>query len=192
MNIRTTKRILQYATLLTAVGTAMSTAAAEDGKITFTGSISSTTCEIEGGGATVTGNSNGNFTVGLQPISATALDAAGARAGDTPFWIKLSGAECTNGKVATVYFEPAQSTNINETTGNLKNTVTTGGATNVEVGLLNGTKQAINLFTGTPKSSATIANNTAKFDFWAQYVATGGASTAGAVSTNVVYSILYN
>jgi hypothetical protein len=31
MNIRTTKRILQYAALLSAVGTAMSTAAAEDG-----------------------------------------------------------------------------------------------------------------------------------------------------------------
>lgn len=183
---------LRFAVLLCALGAAASSAAADDGKITFSGSISSTTCTVEGGGATVTSSSGGNFTVGMPQVSASALAANGERAGDTPFYIRLSGANCTNGKVAKVYFEPAQSANINSTTGNLKNTTATGAAKNVEVGLLNSAKSALNLFTGSPEVTATIANNSAQFDFWAQYVATGGASSSGTVSTDVVYSIIYN
>ena len=128
----------------------------------------------------------------LPSVSTTALAAAGQRAGDTPFFIKLSGANCTNNKVASVFFELAQSTNINATTGNLRNTATTGGADKVEIGLLDSSKAAMNLNTvnNSPKT-ATITGNTARFDYWAQYVATGGAATAGKVTTDVVYSIRY-
>lgn len=189
---RRLRKPLQYAVMVCALGTAMASAAADDGKITFTGTITDTTCLVEGGGSTVTASSGGNFTVGLPTVSVSALSADGERAGDTAFYIRLSGANCTNGKVAKVYFEPAQSTNINATTGNLKNATGTGSATKVEVGLLNAGKSVINLFRGLPEVSGTIASNTAQFDFWAQYVATGGASTAGTVSTDVVYSIVYN
>ncbi|WP_130390887.1 fimbrial protein [Cupriavidus agavae] len=175
-----------------ALGAAASSAAADDGRITFTGSIASTTCVVTGGGPTVTGAANGNFTVGLPRVSVTSLNAAGERAGDTPFYIRLSGASCTNGAVARVYFEPAQSTNINAATGNLKNATGTGRATRVEVGLLNSNRAAINMFNDTPQTTRTIASNAAQFDYWAQYVATGGAATAGTVSTDVVYSIIYN
>ncbi|TSP10151.1 type 1 fimbrial protein [Cupriavidus campinensis] len=178
--------------MVCALGAAASSAAADDGRITFTGTISDVTCTVTGGGATVTAQSAGNFTVGLPRVSATALAANGERAGDTPFWMRLSGTNCTNGKVASVYFEPAQSTNIDQATGNLRNATGTGRATRVQVGLLNGAKSVMNLFTSTPTSTATIANNAAQFDYWAQYVATGGAATAGTVSTDVVYSIIYN
>lgn len=186
------RKAMQCAAMLCALGATMTSAAADDGRITFTGSIADTTCIVEGGGATVTANSGGNFTVGLPRVSASALATNGERAGDTPFFLKLSGTNCTNGKVARVYFEPAQSTNIDQATGNLKNTTGTGRATKVQVGLLDGAKSVINLFTGTPSQSATIAGNTAQFNYWAQYVATGGAATAGTVSTDVVYSIIYN
>lgn len=186
------RKTVRYAAMLCALGAAATSAAADDGRITFTGSIADTTCVVEGGGATVTANSGGNFTVGLPRVSASALSANGERAGDTPFFLRLSGTNCTNGKVARVYFEPAQSTNIDQATGNLKNATGTGRATRVQVGLLDNAKTAINLFTGTPSQSATIAGNAARFDYWAQYVASGGASTAGTVSTDVVYSIIYN
>lgn len=190
-SLRTRGKPSQWLVLLCALG-ASSLSAADDGQITFTGSIASTTCVVQGGGATVTAGTGGNFTVGMPRVSVTALAAAGERAGDTPFHIRLSGNNCTNGAVARVSFEPAQSANINAATGNLRNTSGTGRAGNVEVGLRNSARAAINLFANTPAATATIADNTARFDYWAQYVATGGASTAGTVSTDVVYSIVYN
>ena len=106
--------------------------------------------------------------------------------------LKLSGSNCTDNKVASVFFELAQSTNINTATGNLKNTVTTGGADKVEIGLLDSSKAVLDLNTANnnPKT-AVISGNTARFDYWAQYVATGGAATAGKVTTDVIYSIKY-
>lgn len=170
-----------------------SAAAAEDGTITFTGTISDATCEITGGDA---GGDAGSpdFTVKLPSISTTALSKADMRAGDTPFYIKLSGANCTNGKVASVYFEQAQSTNIDTTTGNLKNTTpsTSGGAKNVQIGLLDSDKAVMNLTTANNNAkTVTVSGNTARFDYWAQYVAVGGAATAGDVASDVVYSIQY-
>ncbi|HIC1731242.1 fimbrial protein [Enterobacter kobei] len=176
--------------VLSTIGTA---AAAEDGTITFEGTISDATCTITGGDAQGESESP-DFTVHLPSISTTALATDGQRAGDTPFHITLSGANCTNGKVASVFFELAQSTNIDATTGNLKNTVAkaSGGAEKVQVGLLDSSKAKLNLNTANDSAkTVTVAGNTARFDYWAQYVATGGASTAGQVSTDVVYSIKY-
>lgn len=177
-------------TVLSTIGTA---AAAEDGTITFDGTISDATCTITGGDASGE-SASPDFTVHLPSISTTALQTDGQRAGDTPFFIKLSGANCTNGKIASVFFELAQSTNINTVTGNLKNSVakTSGGADKVEIGLLDSTKAILNLNTANNNAkTVTVSGNTAKFDYWAQYVATGGAATAGKVTTDVVYSIKY-
>lgn len=168
-------------------------AAAEDGRITFEGTISDATCTITGGDATGT-STTPDFTVHLPSISTTALSRDGERAGDTPFFIKLSGANCADGKVASVYFELGQSTNLDTATGNLKNTVSTGsgGADKVQVGLLDADKSILNLNTANQSAKTkTVSGNTAQFDYWAQYVATGGAATAGQVNTEVVYSIKY-
>ncbi|HBU6132940.1 MULTISPECIES: fimbrial protein [Enterobacter] len=179
------------ACLFTILAGAGSAAAAEDGTITFDGTISDATCTITGGDAQGESTSP-DFTVHLPTVSTTALATAGQRAGDTPFFIKLSGTNCTNNKIASVFFELAQSTNINTATGNLKNTETTGGATNVEIGLSDSAKAALNLTTANNNAkTATITGNTARFDYWAQYVATGGAASAGKVTTDVVYSIKY-
>lgn len=187
------KKLCLNTALFTVLSCIGHVAAANDGTISFDGVISDATCVISGGdnrGETA----SPDFTVKLPQISVTALDGDGKRAGDTPFFIKLSGANCPNGKIASVFFEMAQSTNINATTGNLKNTTATssGGADKVEIGLLNKDKSVLNLNTAnnTPQE-VTIASNAARFDYWAQYVATGGASTAGEVKSDVVYSIKY-
>ncbi len=159
----------------------------------FEGTISDATCIITGGDAQGE-SSTPDFTVHLPSISTTALQRDGQRAGDTPFHISLSGANCENGKIASVYFELGQSINLDTTTGNLKNTVAkaSGGAEKVQVGLLDSSKAILNLNTANNNAkTVTVAGNTARFDYWAQYVATGGASTAGQVSTEVMYSIKY-
>lgn len=186
-------RKLAKTALLTVLISAGNVAVAEDGRISFDGTISDATCIITGGdgqGETA----SPNFTVHLPPVSTTALAAKGERAGDTNFYINLSGANCEDGKIASVYFEVGQSVNIDPETGNLKNTIaeTNGGAGNVQVGLLNASKAVLNLNTPTTDTTTkTIKDNTARFDYWAQYVATDGAATAGRVNTDVAYSIKY-
>lgn len=168
-------------------------AAASDGTITFNGKITDTTCTVTGGAGT--DGAAQDITVKLNPVSTTALAADGQRAGDTPFSLIVGGSGqtgCANGKVVSLRFETAQSTQINAATGNLKNSTAAGMATLVEVGLLNDQKQPINMYTSANSTQATIANNTATLPYFAQYVATGGASTAGDVNTNVVYSLTYN
>lgn len=180
------------ATLLAVLISAGNVAAAEDGTITFTGTISDATCVITGGSTSE--STTPDFTVTLPSISTTALSKEGERAGDTPFHITLSGAQCADGKVANVFFELAQSTNIDATTGYLKNSTakSSGGAEKVQIGLLDSDKAVLNLNTANNTAkSVTVASNTARFDYWAQYVAVGGAATAGAVNTDVVYSIKY-
>ncbi|MGE2624565.1 fimbrial protein, partial [Escherichia coli] len=67
-----------------------------------------------------------------------------------------------------------------------------GGSDKVEIGLLDANKAILNLNTANNTAiTKTVTGNTARFDYWAQYVATGGAATAGKVTTDVVYSIKY-
>lgn len=101
------KKMTKIALLIILSG-AGSVAAAED--VT----ISDATCTITGGDAQ-SESASPYFTVHLPSISTTALATDGHRTGDTPFHISLSGANCTNGKVASVFFELAQITNINST-----------------------------------------------------------------------------
>lgn len=162
-------------------------ASATDGTLYFHGTIEESTCIVTGGAGTDGGIGDVNVT--LPTIEKSAL-LDGQRAGDTPFELILGGdSACVDGKVAKLWFETAQSPLINPTTGNLKNS---GGATNVEVGLLNGSKAVINLYTNTGSPTATVDGNTATLNYWAQYVATGGDAGSGSVETNVVYSVAYN
>lgn len=168
-------------------------AMAADGTLTFQGQIEAVTCDVSGGSGTTGGT--GDITVVLPTIGTNAISVDGQTAGSTPFTLTIGGASatgCTNGKIASLIFESGASPLINPSTGNLKNSTGTGYATQVEVGLLNGGNQPINLFTGANSPSATIAGNTATLNFIAQYVATGGAATNGLVDTSVEYSVTYN
>ena len=165
------------------LGTAAAHAA--DGTITITGKVTDKTC-------TINANAAKDFTVALPTVSTSSLPAVGATAGRTPFTIKLT--QCSVGNVAT-YFEPGSTVDFGS--GNLLNAVATGNATNVQVQLLGDNNLPIKIQSSggtTQTNSQTVnvaqANGSADLNYYAQYYATGAAST-GNVSTSVKYTIIY-
>ncbi len=160
-------------------------ASAADGTITFNGMVTAQTCTINGNGSGAK-----NFTVTLPTVSASTLAADGATAGRTPFSIELTNCTPASGNVHT-YFEPGSTTDA--TTGRLK--VAVGGATNVQIGLQNGDFTDIKAgFADASQNSHSVAISAAgaaTLPYHAQYVATGGAATAGAANSSVMYTIVY-
>ncbi|WP_329955982.1 fimbrial protein [Burkholderia cepacia] len=159
---------------------------ATDGTITFTGSISSQTCTINGNG---TGAKD--FTVALPPVSAGALAAAGQTAGQTPFNITLSKCSSPSGSVHT-FFEPGATTDLS--TGNLMVTAGGGSAANVQIGLTNADFSPIKAGAADASQNSkavSIVDNGATLQYYARYVATGGAATAGTANSSVMYSLVY-
>ncbi|MGR2679644.1 fimbrial protein [Chromobacterium haemolyticum] len=153
-------------------------ALAADGTITINGNIVANTCTINSTGGA-------SFTVTLPTVGVSSLATAGQTAGSTPFSINLSNCPATL-KNAVTHFEIGPT--VDAATGNLKNA---GAATNVEVQLLNNTLQAINLANNTNSQIVPISSGTATLNYYAQYIATGGAAGAGAVNTSVQYSMTY-
>jgi major type 1 subunit fimbrin (pilin) len=178
------KKGLLITAFAAATGLAMLAPAANaaDGTITFNGSITGQTCTVasSGGGST--------FTVTLPKVSTSSLATAGSYAGRTLFTINLSACSPATGG-AYVNFELGPNTDT--ATGGLRNAAT-GGATNVEVFLLDSTFAQVKV--GTPVATPTytpITAGAATLTYYAEYMAVNGAATAGAVTTNVDYSIVY-
>lgn len=145
---------------------------------------------------TCTVTAGNNLTVKLPTVDTSQLASSGVVAGTTPFSIAMTN--CPNGaSVATNVFSGGS---VNASTGNLKNTTSTGngGARNVEVRILNGQGSslsgAINFSktTAATQNSGTfnIANNAVTLNYYAQYYATGTGG-AGAVTASVTYTISY-
>ncbi|AXF21790.1 fimbrial protein [Burkholderia pyrrocinia] len=177
------KKVLSVLLATAGLATIASSAHAADGTITFKGEITGQTCTISGDGG------GKDFTVTLPTVSTSSLSTAGTTAGRKPFRIALTNCSPNSGN-ASVYFEPG--TTVNAETGQLKNV--TGTASNVEVGLLN--KDSSNIKLGAAQAQQNsqvvpISGGSATLDYFAQYVATGGAATAGTVATSVLYSIAY-
>lgn len=171
------------AALLTAGICALPAVHAADGTISLAGEISGQTCSISGNGG------GKDFTVKLPDIVASSLGSDGATTGATAFDITLSNCTPGSGNVST-YFEPG--TTINTATGQLKNT--SGTAANVEIGMLNKDKSAIKLGSAHPAQNSKyvpIASGSAKLEYYAQYVASGGGAGSGTVNTSVLYSLIY-
>lgn len=172
---------------------------AATGTITINGSVLGTTCSVTAatGGNNSSGFSSGNFTVTLPGVQKSALATAGSKAGNTPFSMTLSGCPTSpSGEQVAAYFSGS---NVNAADGYLTNTTTTGGATNVEIQLLNGSGSSIDLSKPSAyaqgSSYATInTSGAANLSYEAQYIvptgATGGA-TAGKVTTTVDYTLVY-
>ncbi|MBY8610509.1 type 1 fimbrial protein [Burkholderia arboris] len=182
-------KLLSTLLLVGAVTTSQAVFAA-DGTITFSGNVTAQTCTINGNGSGAK-----NFTVTLPTVSAGSLATSGATVGTTPFSIALTGCTPTTGagavKSVHAYFETGPT--IDSTTGNL--ILATGGATNVEIQLLNGADQsAIKLgqvdASQNSKAVNVSAAGAATLQFYAQYYATG-AATAGAANSSVMYTIAY-
>lgn len=156
------------------------TAMAYDVRIDINGQLTSSTCQID------TANSPLNKTINLPTLSTNSLNAAGSHAGRTPLTLSISNCEAET--TATVNFE-ASSVNVTPA-GTLKNLATTDAAANVELQLLDGSAQVLNLNTDTP--SYNIDGGKGSMTLYAQYYSPNGNVQSGAVSSYIEMSMNYN
>jgi major type 1 subunit fimbrin (pilin) len=169
--------IISATSLLAAV--AHAAPASNGGVATFNGQLISATC-------TITGNSQGtDFTVKLPTISTAALSTAGS----TGFNIALTNCPAGLNKVHAFW-------NLGTNTLSDGNLLNGGTATKVEVQLVdyNNGQNVINAFKadGSQNSlSVGISGGAANLQYAAQYIAPTGGATAGTVTTNVTYSMIY-
>ncbi|TDS83341.1 major type 1 subunit fimbrin (pilin) [Rahnella sp. BIGb0236] len=164
---------------------------AADGTITFNGEVTDVTCTVSAG-------TGADTTIKLPTVAVSAFGSlANTTAGATPFAISLTGCASTAGALAqpksvAVYFEPGSNVNAN---GRLNNTVTTGGATNVDIALYQASANTTPLVLGKiPSAGYSTISSTAPattMNFLAKYYSTDVAVTSGLVSSNVTYSIVY-
>jgi major type 1 subunit fimbrin (pilin) len=168
------------------LGLASLGAHAADGTITINGSVTDTTCSINGN----TAGSDSSKTITLPTVTAASLAALGQTAGTSQpadLEFKLTG--CTTGTKAIASFENGPT--VDQNSGNLTNSGTAG---NVQVQLLNGSMQPINITTNSNNDLATnggsITSGAADLKYFARYFATD-AATAGTVNTSVQFSMQY-
>ncbi|APZ68595.1 hypothetical protein LFZ43_22895 [Salmonella enterica subsp. enterica serovar Wandsworth str. SA20092095] len=163
--------------------------AAGNGTINFTGQVNSQTCN-----ATVNGATGGTAAaVTLPAVQADLLAAAGNTAGRTPFNVMVTGCITTNPNGASnvkAYFESGSNVDAN---GRLINTAS-GGASNILLELVDGTSNTV-LKAGDISQNTgnfvAISGGNATLPYAVRYYATGTA-TAGAVTSSVTYSLIYN
>ncbi|MFM0730245.1 fimbrial protein [Paraburkholderia sediminicola] len=172
------------------LGLASFGAHAADGTISITGTLSNTTCSINGKAS----GTAADMSVTLPTVSAGALSTAGAVAGTSgPTGITMALTGCTGAATKAVATFENGST-VDQTNGYLTNQALSSPATKVEVRLLNASMQPINIVTGLNNdiagNGATITTGSANLNYFAQYYATGKA-TAGPVSTSVQYTMQY-
>jgi len=163
---------------------ASAAAHASDGTITFTGELTAATCTAN------VNNSGPDGAVTLPSTSVNVLDTAGKKAGATSFGIALSG--CSGSGGARTFFETGST--VNDATGRLMNTITSslGGATNVELELLDDAGGSIFVGGDTQYSApyASIVNGSANLTYAVRYYATG-TTTPGTVASMVAYTMDY-
>lgn len=177
------KKTLLTAALLTAFGfaaVATQAKAANTGTINFSGKVYKDTCVITvNNGATVT-----LPTVATSAFSASSGVALASSA--TNFNIALSA--CDNNLVsASTAFS---GTNVDTTTGNLKNSLSTNNS-NVEIELLNGAS-VINTNTNANAPTIALASGAGNVTLTAEYITTATTTTAGLVQSSVGFTLTYN
>jgi major type 1 subunit fimbrin (pilin) len=165
-----------------ALASQFASAAPTTGNITFNGALTADTC-------VVTNGTSGNITVTLPTLPAANLSAGGTTAGSTPFQIVLTS--CPTLIPVRALFS-AGSAGI--TTDRLNNT---GSAGKVQIQLLNSASTVMTLSQTTAATQGdlqvvTDATGAATLKYTAQYYANGGASSAGSVTSNAVYTIVFN
>ncbi len=192
------KKLLLSAVLvatLGAVAVANAATPVSSGTITVAGKIVTSTCAV-------TANGSQNPTITLPTLDTNALPA-GASAGWTALTFAVTGCSAVSNLTSNTVSTYFSSTNVDPTTGYLKNTTTTGGS-NVQVVLSNsqsavvGANNALALnaaaglqFAQTAALPTTGSSGTATFNYYVGYVAGTSAATAGLVNTTVQYALSY-
>ncbi|WP_337264251.1 MULTISPECIES: fimbrial protein [unclassified Serratia (in: enterobacteria)] len=177
------KKLTLIASLIAACGSVGLAQAASTGTITFNGELTATTCDV------IIDGQSANATVTLPTVGINQLTAAAKTAGRTGFIMALNNCAGTL-KTASAFFEAGAS--VDQVTGRLK---TTGTATNVALQLLDGSGaqaviQAGNQNQRTSTQYVSVATGSANLPYAVEYYA-NGATTAGTVTSTVVYSIQY-
>ncbi|MEO8308435.1 MAG: type 1 fimbrial protein [Pseudomonadota bacterium] len=161
-----------------------------DGTITFTGAVTESSCKIKINGA---GSGDGSVTLPVVDITALGQSAAKNSAGGTFFSISLSACAGSQAQIA-IYFEAGP--NVDAVTGGLMNTA---AGSNVEVNIYNasdatliGTQVKPGTNTSQPEAQTMADAGTQWFYAGYSTAANGGlATTPGAVSTSITYSLVY-
>ena len=154
------------------------TAFAASGTLTVNGTITATACTLD----------SASYTVNLDTIPASTLDAANKQAGYKPQDIKVSCPEAqgTYPKVALEF----SSQNFDSTTGQLLNTEPTGAATNVQIRLADGTvTNFLDMKSGSATTAAKDGAAVVTFPILLGYSSTA-AVTPGKVLANATVSIV--
>lgn len=182
------KKIASFGVLTLALASAFSVNADSTGTISFKGSVTDATCDVnvDGGGM--------DATVQLPIVTASDLSVAGKTSGRTNFNLGLSNCDVGTSDSPSVaaYFQPGAT--VDPTTGRLVQTDDTG-AKNVSLQLRDGTNNSV-IAAGdsSQMQSASFANVVAGQDvvlpYSVEYYAEGEA-TAGAVASSVVYNLQY-
>jgi len=164
---------------------------AVDGTITFNGSVTGSTCVINGGGAGA-----GDFTVTMAPVPTSALASAGQTAGNNPAAIRIALTSCNpaSGNVRA-FFEGGAT--VDPVTHALRNnaasTPTAPAATNVQIRLfdkISGTDLNLDAVRGSQFASSVAISSAgaATLEYGTKYLATG-AATAGPVRSTIQYTL---
>lgn len=172
--------------LLIAGLTAAPAAFAVDGTITFTGSITSVTCKIDGNG---TGGPD--FTVDLGGVDAAAFVNQGDVPSKVGFRILVGGEpECTNGTRVYANFEPGAL--VDPATGMVKLDGGSDAASGVLIRLFNENEEAIDVVGNQKWVEKTVADNKATIVHYVGYEKTSAASVvAGKANGKVTYTVRY-
>jgi major type 1 subunit fimbrin (pilin) len=160
---------------------------AQDNAIRFVGSVSSQTCNIS-----VNDSTTASPSISLPAAKLSDLATAGNTSTPTTFKLKLTGCADpgANGQNINIRFT---SNNV-DASGNLTNTVTSDAATHVAIQLLDPDNSPINLSSGEAMAKGfklASGATSGEAQYTAQYIATGGAATAGNIESTVQYSITY-
>ncbi|ECJ9816631.1 fimbrial protein [Salmonella enterica] len=181
------------------IATTVEAASTEDaGIITFTGAVSSHTCEI----TTNNGIDSSNITIDMPVVSVDQVSGATLTSGvgEKEFEIKLTGCDDAITK-ATVSFSSEQFAELSS--GTLKNDPgLSDGAKNVNIALFNNVESNTNqvkigLPDDAPQSLTLDANHSGTFAYKAAYVpsadmdATNNPVAAGKVSTEATFVVSY-
>ncbi|TXI65463.1 MAG: type 1 fimbrial protein [Limnohabitans sp.] len=171
----------------------MNVAHAGDGTINISGTVSDSTCKINGNAQN--GTSVSSLTINLGTVSKADFAATGKLGnvvtGNTASGYNVALTSCPANATVSLTLDGIGS--IDAATGTYKNT-TSGGAGNINAQIVNaegGANTALDPFGGNKISKTTDASGSANFLLGARYYATG-AATAGSFTTTAGFSVIYN
>ncbi|HEN3314014.1 TPA: fimbrial protein [Yersinia enterocolitica] len=178
------KKLAIIASIVAAFAGVNAAQAASTGTITFNGELTVSTCDVS-----VDGQGT-DATVVLPTVGTSQLTAANQVAGNTGFNMALSNCAGTL-KTVSAFFEAGPSVDV--VTGHLKNVSGTAGLVSLELLDASNAMTPIKAGNSNQTTSTTYidaSTGSASLPYVVQYYA-DGATTAGTVISNVVYSIQY-